>query len=71
MVDQCEPKKHAPITTSTSTSTCDVHIFHVFGRTELMIGVSEEKNCKQSAGDVCFGVAPRKPSKNTEMLISR
>ena len=37
-----------------------------FGRTDLLIGQSKAKNCKESAGDVRIGVAPQKPSKNME-----
>ena len=38
----------------------------IFCRTELIIGVSEAKNCEESAGDVRIDVAPQKPSKNAE-----
>ena len=30
-----------------------------FGRTDLLIGQSKAKNCKESAGDVRIGVAPQ------------
>ena len=36
------------------------------GRTDLLIGQSKAKNCKESDGDVGIGVAPQKPSKNME-----
>ena len=38
----------------------------IFGRTELILGVSEAKYCEESAGEVRFGVAPQKPAKNAE-----
>ena len=37
-----------------------------FGRTELKIGVSEAKNCEESAGDVRFGVGLPKLDKNSK-----
>ena len=45
----------------------ETHAFLMnFGRTDLLIGQSKAKNCKESAGDVRIGVAPPKPSKNME-----
>ena len=41
----------------------------IFGRTNLKIGQSKAKNCEESAGDVRFDVAPRKPSKNMEKRV--
>ena len=38
----------------------------IFGRTNLMIGQSNAKNCKEFAGDVRIDVAPQKISKNVE-----
>ena len=38
----------------------------LFGRTELITSVSRAKNCEQSAGDVCFGVAPQKPTNKSD-----
>ena len=37
-----------------------------FGLTEVIIGVSKAKNCKESAGDVRIDVAAQKPIKNVE-----
>ena len=42
----------------------------IFGRTELIIGVSKAKNYEESDSEVRFGVAPQKPDKNTEKHIS-
>ena len=45
----------------------ETHVFLMnFGRTDLLIGQSKAKNCKESDGDVGIGVAPQKPSKNIE-----
>ena len=38
----------------------------MFGCTDLIIGVSRAKNCKEPSGDVRFYVATEKPCKNTE-----
>ena len=38
------------------------------GRTELIIGGSGAKNCAEHHGNVRFGVAPQKPTKNYENL---
>ena len=38
----------------------------ILGRTNLIIGQSKAKNCKESAGDVRIDVAPQKPNKNVE-----
>ena len=38
----------------------------IFNRTDLRIGVSRAKNCKESDCDVHFCVAPPKPAKKTE-----
>ena len=38
----------------------------IFSRTDLRIGVSRAKNCKESDCDVHFCVAPPKPAKQTE-----
>ena len=38
----------------------------IFSRTDLRIGVSRAKNCKESDCDVHFCVAPPKPAKKTE-----
>ena len=40
----------------------------IFSRTDLRIGVSRAKNCKESDCDVHFCVAPPKPAKKTEKL---
>ena len=37
-----------------------------FGRTELILGVSEAKKCEESVGDVRLGVAPQKFNKNSK-----
>ena len=37
-----------------------------FGRTDLRIGVSGAKNCKEPFSDVRFAIAPPKPSQNAE-----
>ena len=42
----------------------------IVGRTDLIIGQSEAKFCKESAGDVRIDVAPQKPSKNVENAIN-
>ena len=45
----------------------ETHVFlMIFGRTDLIIGQSKAKFCKESAGDVRIDVAPQKPSKNVE-----
>ena len=38
----------------------------IFSRTDLRIGVSRAKNCKESDCDVHFCVAPPKPVKKAE-----
>ena len=38
----------------------------IFSRTDLRIGVSRAKNCKESDCDVHFCVAPPKPAKKAE-----
>ena len=38
----------------------------IFSRTDLRIGVSRAKNCKESDCDVHFCVAPPKPAKKTK-----
>ncbi len=43
----------------------------IFGRTNLIIGQSKAKNCKESAGDVGIDVAPQKPSKNVKNMCPR
>ena len=35
-----------------------------FGRTEVIIGASKAKFCRESFGEVRFCVAPQKPGKN-------
>ena len=40
-----------------------------FGRTELIIGASKAKFCRESFGEVRFCVAPQKPGKNREKLV--
>ena len=40
-----------------------------FDRTDLILGVSRAKKCGESAGDVRFDVAPRKPGKNAEKRV--
>ena len=39
------------------------------GRTELIIGGSGAKNCAEHHGNVRFGVAPQKPTKNCKKPI--
>ena len=47
-----------------------MHLFlMIFSRTDLRIGVSRAKNCKESDCDVHFCVAPPKPVKKSEKLI--
>ena len=41
----------------------------IFGRTNLIIGQSKAKNCKESAGDVGIDVALQKPSKNVKKHV--
>ena len=36
-----------------------------FGRTEVIIGASKAKFCRESFGEVRFCVAPQKPGKNS------
>ena len=43
----------------------------IFGRTNLIIGQSKAKNCKESDGDVGIDVAPQKPSKNVKNMCPR
>ena len=38
----------------------------IFGRTELIIGISKAKFCGKSFGEVRFCVAPQKPGTNAE-----
>ena len=40
-----------------------------FGRTEVIIGASKAKCCRESFGEVRFCVAPQKPGKNREKLV--
>ena len=40
-----------------------------FGRTEVIIGASKAKLCRESFGEVRFCVAPQKPRKNREKLV--
>ena len=40
-----------------------------FGRTEVIIGASKAKFCRESFGEVRFCVAPQKPGKNQEKLV--
>ena len=40
-----------------------------FGRTEVIIGASKTKFCRESFGEVRFCVAPQKPGKNREKLV--
>ena len=40
-----------------------------FGRTEVIIGASKAKFCRESFGEVRFCVAPQKPGKNSEKLV--
>ena len=40
-----------------------------FGRTEVIIGASKAKFCRESFGEVRFCVAPQKPGKNGEKLV--
>ena len=40
-----------------------------FDRTDRILGVSRAKHCGESAGDVRFDVAPRKPDKNAEKRL--
>ena len=41
----------------------------IFSRTDLRIGLSRAKNCKESDCDVHFCVAPPKPVKKAEKLF--
>ena len=41
----------------------------IFGRTNLIIGQSKAKKCKESAGDVGIDVAPQKPSENVKTHV--
>ena len=44
-----------------------MHLFlMIFSRTDLRIGVSRAKNCKESDCDVHFCVAPPKPAKKSK-----
>ena len=62
--------------TSSTATTCgqtkweneigNACILTIFDRTNLIIGQSKAKDCKESAGDVGIDVAPQKPSKNIE-----
>ena len=40
-----------------------------FGRTEVIIGASKAKFCRESFGEVRFCVAPQKPGKNKGKLV--
>ena len=40
-----------------------------FGRTEVIIGASKAKFCRESFGEVRFCVAPQKPGKNWGKLV--
>ena len=40
-----------------------------FGRTEVIIGASKAKFCRESFGEVRFCVAPQKPGKNRGKLV--
>ena len=40
-----------------------------FGCTEVIIGASKAKFCRESFGEVRFCVAPQKPGKNGEKLV--
>ena len=40
-----------------------------FGRTEVIIGASKAKFCRESFGEIRFCVAPQKPGKNGEKLV--
>ena len=40
-----------------------------FGRTEVIIGASKTKFCRESFGEVRFCVAPQKPGKNRGKLV--
>ena len=43
----------------------------IFSRTDLRIGVSRAKNCKESDCDVHFCVAPPKPTKNSKKIAKQ
>ncbi len=44
-----------------------MHVFSMnFGRTEVIIGASKAKFCRESFGEVRFCVALQKPGKNDE-----
>ena len=56
-----------PVAKKNGKTKSETHAFLMnFGRTDLLIGQSKAKNCKESDGDVGIGVAPQKPSKNIE-----
>ena len=56
-----------PVADENGKRRSETHTFLMnFGRTDLLIGQSKAKNCKESDGDVGIGVAPQKPSKNME-----
>ena len=56
-----------PVADENGKTKSETHAFLMnFGRTDLLIGQSKAKNCKESAGDVRIGVAPQKPSQNIE-----
>ena len=60
-------KNLSPVARKNGKAKSETYTFSVkFGRTDLLIGQSEAKNCKESAGDVRIGVAPQKPSNNME-----
>ena len=56
-----------PVAKKNAKTKSETQVFSmIFGRTDLIIGQSEAKFCKESAGDVRIGVAPQKPSKCVE-----
>ena len=59
--------KIGKLSTKQSTISSKTNSFLMkFNRTELKIGLSEAKNCEESAGDVRFGVGLPKLEKNSE-----
>ena len=51
--------------------TCTASQSHIFGRTDLRIGVSGAKFDAESDFEVRLAVAPQKPGQNSEKLIFR
>ena len=51
---------------SGKTNRKRMHFLMNFGCTDLLIGHSQAKNSKESAGDVRIGVAAQKPDKNMQ-----